>query len=556
MPPTKYSQIMASLSTSSDKFQNSTNTSQSIFQDTPDTNMQITENNLVYKTDIDTLFGANTSVSRISMQRHLGRWSNTVLFLSKAYHELLTNYCDEDPSLSILLNETASFNVRHNQFRRLMDKFKANQTRDLIFSQMSRDKHTLLTQTLRQLDQQFSRRHVSASSSAGTSTVTNNDQSMSQPLASHKVKVTFRDEPGEGTGVARSFYSAVADAFLTCRHVPLITTNLSTGTEKDGKISDKDISSKSSKDSDSSRSDNIPLFYRTSKSGYYTPIPGSNSTQRLNVFRNVGRMIGICLQQMEILPLHLCRHVLKFILNRPITWFDLAFYDPSMFDSLRSIVYNEEHEGSHQSEFYDQLQLTFSADIPTDEGGGTFELKPDGANIAVTRENVLEYVHLFVEHRLVGNHLKCLQAIRNGVFDVIPPVTISHLTSEDLRLILSGTPEISVVLLQSYTKFSDESSAPPEVLAKYKQQFWNVVDKFTSAEKQDLIFFWTGSPTLPSTEEGWQPLPTIMIRPADDHHLPTANTCISRLYVPLYSCKKILRAKLILAIKARNFGFV
>lgn len=73
---------------------------------------------------------------------------------------------------------------------------------------------------------------------------------------------------------------------------------------------------------------------------------------------------------------------------------------------------------------------------------------------------------------------------------------------------------------------------------------------------QDLVFFWTGSPTLPSTEEGFQPLPTIMIRPADDNHLPTANTCISRLYLPLYSSKKILRAKLLLAIKARNFGFV
>lgn len=70
------------------------------------------------------------------------------------------------------------------------------------------------------------------------------------------------------------------------------------------------------------------------------------------------------------------------------------------------------------------------------------------------------------------------------------------------------------------------------------------------------MFFWTGSPSLPSTEEGFQPLPSIMIRPADDHHLPTANTCISRLYVPLYSSKKIMRAKLLLAIKARNFGFV
>lgn len=31
------------------------------------------------------------------------------------------------------------------------------------------------------------------------------------PLAVHRVKVTFKDEPGEGTGVARGFYTAIAE---------------------------------------------------------------------------------------------------------------------------------------------------------------------------------------------------------------------------------------------------------------------------------------------------------------------------------------------------------
>ena len=71
-----------------------------------------------------------------------------------------------------------------------------------------------------------------------------------------------------------------------------------------------------------------------------------------------------------------------------------------------------------------------------------------------------------------------------------------------------------------------------------------------------LVYFWTGSPALPASEEGFQPMPSVTIRPADDSHLPTANTCISRLYIPLYSTRAILRAKLLLAIKTKNFGFV
>ncbi|VDN44035.1 unnamed protein product [Gongylonema pulchrum] len=82
--------------------------------------------------------------------------------------------------------------------------------------------------------------------------------------------------------------------------------------------------------------------------------------------------------------------------------------------------------------------------------------------------------------------------------------------------------------MQNYTSFVDESSAPPDVLQKFKNWFWSICHKLNNQEKQDLIFFWTGSPTLPSSEDGFQPMPTVMVRPADDVHLPTANTCISR----------------------------
>ena len=70
---------------------------------------------------------------------------------------------------------------------------------------------------------------------------------------------------------------------------------------------------------------------------------------------------------MEIIPLPLCRHVLKYILGRPLNWFDLAFFDPALFDSLRSIVYNEEKDEYHPREFFEQLEMTFSVDLPLEE---------------------------------------------------------------------------------------------------------------------------------------------------------------------------------------------
>jgi E3 ubiquitin-protein ligase EDD1 len=116
-----------------------------------------------------------------------------------------------------------------------------------------------------------------------------------------------------------------------------------------------------------------------------------------------------------------------------------------------------------------------------------------------------------------------------------------------------------------------------DLLSQFRHWFWQVVEKLSRREKQDLVrsqlnlllvmclflkccvcqvYFWTSSPALPSSEEGFQPLPSVTIRPPDDHHLPTANTCISRLYVPLYSSRRILRTKLRVAIKTKGFGFV
>jgi E3 ubiquitin-protein ligase EDD1 len=149
-----------------------------------------------------------------------------------------------------------------------------------------------------------------------------------------------------------------------------------------------------------------------------------------------------------------------------------------------------------------------------------------------------------------------MESIRLGIFDVLPQNTLEGLTSEDLRLLLNGTGEIRVQTLISYTSFNDESGEPPERLLRFKRWLWSIVEKMTTQERQDLVYFWTGSPALPASEEGFQPMPTVTIRPADDVHLPTANTCISRLYVPLYSSRTILRNKLLLAIRTKNFGFV
>lgn len=76
------------------------------------------------------------------------------------------------------------------------------------------------------------------------------------------------------------------------------------------------------------------------------------------------RLIGLCLLQNELFPLPLCRHVIKYILNRSIRWHDLAFFDSTMYENLRRTAYDAEKNGA---QYVNDLQLTFSMSVTEKE---------------------------------------------------------------------------------------------------------------------------------------------------------------------------------------------
>ena len=328
--------------------------------------------------------------------------------------------------------------------------------------------------------------------------------------------------------------------------------------------------------------DNSPLFWQPDKNmpGFFSPRAGLKTAARLNAFRNVGRIVAICLLQNELCPIAFSRHVIKFVLNRPIKWHDLAFFDSQMYESFRKMINDAESfllsalaeskatesKASRRAAFkkaiancntqiFDPLDLSFSVDLGKEEEGGNHELIEDGSKIKVDYSNVYEFVKRYAEFRMVKHAESCLQELRAGLLDVLPASALVGLTAEDFRLLLNGVADINIHILASYTTISDESKESSR-RPQFEKWFWTTLERMSQQEKQELLFFWTGSPYLPASEEGFQPLPTITLRPPSDQHLPTANTCINRLYVPMYSSKSILKTKLLQAIKTKTFGFV
>lgn len=232
------------------------------------------------ESDLEAVLGIRVNSTRLALTKTLGRWGNSLSYLAKAFSEDIIEYSGNDSFNSILLNELGGFLLKHGQFKSKMEKFKSGLSKDLNFSQLTRDKHTLIDDVFAYLNTQHARRTTNSSS--------NIDPNNSPPLASNRVKATFSQEPGEGSGVVRSFFTAFAESIADMEYLP--KEESSSGFGQSGSSSSRNSLPRTTESNQElgKQLDTLPLFCRT-RFGFLAPIPGSNSAVRKNAFRNVGR---------------------------------------------------------------------------------------------------------------------------------------------------------------------------------------------------------------------------------------------------------------------------
>lgn len=96
----------------------------------------------------------------------------------------------------------------------------------------------------------------------------------------------------------RSFYSAFSESIIEMDYLP--REESSSGLNQSSSSSSRTSFQRNLEASQDTTKhlETLPLFARTNY-GFLSPVPGNNSTMRKNAFRNVGRMIGLCLQQVS-----------------------------------------------------------------------------------------------------------------------------------------------------------------------------------------------------------------------------------------------------------------
>ena len=152
---------------------------------------------------------------------------------------------------------------------------------------------------------------------------------------------------------------------------------------------------------------------------------GLFNDHHLLYFHFAGRLMGKAMFDGQLVDAHLSRPLYKHLLGHPILSADLEFVDSELYGNLRMLPSLDEDD-------IEDLCKTFCVE-KSEFGVVTKEdLKPGGANIEVTLENVIEYTQLLVKYYLFSSVQQQLQHLLQGFYEVVPHYLVSVFDSQEV----------------------------------------------------------------------------------------------------------------------------
>lgn len=222
------------------------------------------------------------------------------------------------------------------------------------------------------------------------------------------------------------------------------------------------------------------------------------------------------------------------------------------------------YQGLHRLKSYagdvEELGLNFTVDDtfvvdhntdPKKKTAVTRELKPGGANEAVTNQNRLVYISYMARHRLQNQPFQQTSAFLRGLSSMIQPSWLSMFNQSELQTLIGGTSSsIDLDDLRRNTIYGgtyvigDDGLEHPTV-----QLFWKVLKDLSEGERAAVLKFVTSTPRAPLL--GFSTLnPRFSIRDAgsDQERLPSTSTCVNLLKLPMYRDEDVLKEKLLYSV--------
>jgi len=216
------------------------------------------------------------------------------------------------------------------------------------------------------------------------------------------------------------------------------------------------------------------------------------------------------------------------------------------------------------SDEIDSLGLTFETEAANST---SVELLPNGSNVPVTKNNVIQYIHLVTHQKMNVSGSRQTLAFLSGFRDIIPSHHVRLFSAYELQKIISGDDAVKGIDVQSLMNVVRYSGGyhPTQSIMMW---FWQVVAEMTPEQQRLFLKFMTSCSRQPLLGFGsMNPPPCIQqIRLLEDARgrdvaegaaagnghvrLPSSSTCMNLLKLPKYTSKEMLRDKLLYAIES------
>ncbi|XP_050194573.1 LOW QUALITY PROTEIN: probable E3 ubiquitin-protein ligase HERC4 [Myiozetetes cayanensis] len=262
-----------------------------------------------------------------------------------------------------------------------------------------------------------------------------------------------------------------------------------------------------------------------------------------DTFFRIGTLCGMALFNQRMVPIPFPRAFYKKLLGLAPTLEDLEELLPTMGRILWGIL-NEE---------CDRILESMDIDFTIMEEGDSMdvvELKKNGTNIPVTKDNRKEYVDLYVNYVFNESVQKPFQDFMRGFLRGCPARNWKMFLPAELQVVLQGHTAVDWHLLEKNVVYRMYNKSDKTI-----QDFWNVFHELPEEKKKMFLGFLSGSDRIPGYRLecfGFVIVDALANNP--DELYPSANTCSLVFFLPRYSSKSILKEKLLYAIE-HNEGF-
>jgi ubiquitin-protein ligase E3 C len=269
----------------------------------------------------------------------------------------------------------------------------------------------------------------------------------------------------------------------------------------------------------------------------------------------LGRVLGKAVYESILVEPQFSLAFLNLILGKQNSLDDLKTFDPELSRHLSSLRKMDETVLA-------SLGLTFEVTsaytnrgqfVSSATGSSSIPLLPHGESIAVTKSNVIQYVHLVAHHKLNVEGSIQTKAFLRGFRDLIPASWVRLFSASELQKLISGDDAVKGIDVEDMKRSMQYAGGyhPSQPIIIW---FWEVLTEMSAEQQRKFLKFMTSCSRQPLL--GFQaliPLPCIQQIHLDESNrerLPTSSTCMNLLKLPKYDSKETLREKLLYAVEA------